>query len=257
MRPSLSRGRSSAKTPRNTHAAGVAQTHREAGKRRAADPRGHQKNPEEWGGGVLSRNQLSNNTDSNSTFAFGPGGRPNAGHSGPKQKSPPPRRAKQPEGWGQRGRGEKDFPWHSSHLSHLGRGRGWVGIGTFRCAKVASGSRSLVSRRFCIKLENCSPSARSTGLVLVNVRENFFRGQIAGSNFFCGPATDELSSGACEGPCHAYAAQNYRKLLFGDKVLRKLRMTDDILDPSKHKKATLKQSGFSHLFSAKKYLETR
>ena len=28
-------------------------------------------------------------------------------------------------------------------------------------------------------------------------------------------------------------------------------------DPTERKKATLKQSGFSHLFSAKKYLETR
>ncbi len=28
-------------------------------------------------------------------------------------------------------------------------------------------------------------------------------------------------------------------------------------DPAGRKKATLKQSGFSHLFSAKKYLETR
>ena len=28
-------------------------------------------------------------------------------------------------------------------------------------------------------------------------------------------------------------------------------------DPNKRKKATLKQDGFSHLFSAKKYLETR
>ena len=35
-----------------------------------------------------------------------------------------------------------------------------------------------------------------------------------------------------------------------------LRLTASF-DPTRRKKATLKQSGFSHLFSAKKYLETR
>ena len=218
------------------------------------------KNPEELGGGVLSRNQLSNNTGGNSTFAFGPGGRPDAGHSGPKQKSSQPRRAKQPKGWRQKGRSEKDFPWYSSHLPHLGRSRGWVGIGTFRCAKVASGSRSLVSRRFCIKLENCSPLARSTGLVLANVREKFFRGQIAGSNFFCWPVTDELSFGACEGlspACIVCSNPVEARVVEGTSQAPDDSHPTDSGDPPKRKKATLKQSGFSHLFSAKKYLETR
>ena len=49
------------------------------------------------GKGVLSRNQLSNNTGGNSTFAFVPGTKPQNGPDGPKQKSPKPRRARQPE----------------------------------------------------------------------------------------------------------------------------------------------------------------
>ena len=47
--------------------------------------------------GGLSRYQLSQDTGDNSTFAFVPGMQSHCGHAGPKQKSPIPRRAKQPE----------------------------------------------------------------------------------------------------------------------------------------------------------------
>lgn len=164
-------------------AAGVAQTHREAPKEHAADPRGHQKNPEELGGGVLSRNQPSNNTGGNNTFAFAfaaTRARPPSSRHRPKRRNPKPRRAMQPKESGEKKQTLRNFPWHSNHLPQRGRSCGWVGIGTFRFAKVASGSRSLVSRHFCIKLENCPPLAGSTFLVSANVRDNFWDGQAVG-----------------------------------------------------------------------------
>ena len=169
-------------------AAGVAQTHREAPKEHATDPRGHQKNPEELGGGVLSRNQPSNNTGGNNTFAFAfaaTRARPPSSRHRPKRRNPKPRRAMQPKESGEKKQNLRDFPWHSNHLSQRGRSCGWVGIGTFRFAKVASGSRSLVSRHFCIKLENCSPLARSTGLVRQMYGRNFSVGKKPGENVFC------------------------------------------------------------------------
>ena len=63
----------------------------------ARQTHGATKKIQKKGGGVLSRNQLSNNTGGNSTFAFVPGPKPQDGHYWPKQKSPKPRRAKQPE----------------------------------------------------------------------------------------------------------------------------------------------------------------
>lgn len=124
--------------------------------------------------GLLSRNQLSNNTGSNNTFAFAAKrARPSSGRQRPKRRNPKLRCAKQPKRSGEKKQGSKGFPWHSNHLSQRGRSSEWVGIGTFRFAKVASGSRSLVSRHFCIKLENCPPLAGSTCLVSANVRENF------------------------------------------------------------------------------------
>ena len=126
------------------------------------------------GKGVLSRNQLSNNTGGNSTFAFVPGTMPHSRRHRPKRRNPTVRRATQPEQSGREKQYSKNFPWHSNHQSQRGRSCGWVGIGTFRFAKVASGSRSLVSRHFCIKLENCPPLAGSTCLVLTKVEKNFW-----------------------------------------------------------------------------------
>ena len=144
---------------------------------RRQGPNGHQLGtaafPRRRERGLLSRNQASNNTGDNSTFAFAPGAMPHSGRHRPKRRSPTLRRAGQPKQSGEKKQGSKNFPWHSNHLSQRGRGCGWVGIGTFRFAKVASGSRSLVSRHFCIKLENYPPLAGSTCLVSANVRENF------------------------------------------------------------------------------------
>ena len=134
---------------------------------------GQQAFPQRKKRGLLSRNQASNNTGDNNTFAFAPGALPPSGHPGPKRRNPKPRRATQPEQPEKKKQDVRDFPWHSNHLPQRGRSCGWVGIGTFRWSKVASGSRSLFSRHFCIKLENCPPLAGSTGLVSANVRENF------------------------------------------------------------------------------------
>ena len=123
---------------------------------------------------LLSRNQANNNTGDNNTFAFAPGAMPCPSCQQPKRINPTPRYAMRPEQSGGEKQCSKNFPWHSNHLSQRGQSSGWVGIGTFRFAKVASGSRSLVSRHFCIKLENCPPLAGSTYLVSANVRENLW-----------------------------------------------------------------------------------
>ena len=134
--------------------------------------------------GLLSRNQASNNTGDNSTFAFAPGGMPYPGRQRPKRRDPNLRRARQPKHSGEKKQNSKNFPWHSNHLSQRGRSYGWVGIGTFRFAKVASGSRSLVSRHFCIKLENRPPLAGSTCLVPAKVEKNFWDRQAAEQKYF-------------------------------------------------------------------------
>lgn len=133
---------------------------------------------------LLSRNQASNNTGDNSTFAFAHWTMPPSGRHRPKRRNPKQRRAKQPEQSGEKKQDVRDFPWHSNHLSQRGLKLRWVGIGTFRFAKVASGSRSLVSRHFCIKLENCPPLAGSTCLVLTKVEQEFWNGQALGRKYF-------------------------------------------------------------------------
>lgn len=134
--------------------------------------------------GLLSRSQASNNTGGNSTFAFAPGAVPRPGRQGPKRRNPRPRRTAQQKQSGRKEQDLKDFPWHSNHRSQRGRSCGWAGIGTFRFAKVASGSRSLVSRHFSIKLENCPPLAGSTFLVRAKVEQDLWNGQAVGRNIF-------------------------------------------------------------------------